>query len=84
MATNPFGWVRFQEPLVPKARQAAVFPNLIQMYCVNGDALNPPRFGRPPGSGSTYGKPARGWGAGFAYLAVGKLGCILWSIFLAA
>jgi hypothetical protein len=37
---------RFQEPFVAKAWQAAVFSNLIQVYCVNDDALNPPWFGR--------------------------------------
>ena len=32
---------RFQEPFVAKAWQAAMFSNLIQVYCVNDDALNP-------------------------------------------
>ena len=37
---------RFQEPVVPKAGEAAMFSNLIQVYRVNDHALNPPRFGR--------------------------------------
>lgn len=37
---------RFEEPFVANARRAAVFSNLIQVYCIDDDAPHPPWFGR--------------------------------------
>jgi hypothetical protein len=37
---------RLEESLVAKARQASVFANLIEVYCVDNDALHPARFHR--------------------------------------